>query len=73
MPKPAATFEPLGVFDPRLLYTGEAVKRLCGWGEWAFRQNRRKGLRTITIGKTVFVLGTDLIAFVEHAGTEGAQ
>lgn len=60
----------LGVFDPRLLYTAEAVKALTHWGEWAFRQNRRKGLKTKTIGKTVFVRGSDLIAFVDSEGKE---
>jgi hypothetical protein len=65
-PEPA----PLGIFDPRLLYTSEAVKRLTGWGEWAFRQNRARGLRTKTVGKSVFVRGADLIKFVETQGTD---
>jgi hypothetical protein len=62
--------KPLGIFDPALLYTAEAVKQLCTWGEWAFRQNRRKGLRTLAVGKTIFVRGSDLIEFVESHGTE---
>ena len=70
MPKPSATSEPLGIFDPRLLYTAEAVKRMSGWGEWALRQNRRKGLKTKTVGKSVFVKGSDLITFVESEGKE---
>ena len=61
---------PLGIFDPRLLYTADAVKELTGWGEWAFRQNRHRGLRTKTVGKTIFVEGSALISFVESQGKE---
>lgn len=55
----------LGVFDPRLLYTKQAVCRLCHWGEWSFRQHKRKGLRVLSAGKSLFVRGSDLIAYVE--------
>jgi hypothetical protein len=61
---------PLGIFDPRLLYTADATKQLCGWGEWAFRQNRRRGLKVLVCGKSVFVRGSDLIAFVESQNQE---
>lgn len=70
MPKSPSTAEPIGIFDPRLLYTADAVKQLCGWGEWAFRQAKRKGLRVLTVGKTTFVRGGDLIEFVEAQDQE---
>ena len=65
-----STAEPLGIIDPRLMYTAAAVKQSCRWGEWAFRQNKRKGLRVLTVGKSQFVRGADLIEFVEAQDQE---
>lgn len=69
MPESRKTTEkPLGIFQPGVLFTATAVKQLCGWGEWAFRQNKKRGLRVLTVGKTAFVRSDDLIAFVEAQG-----
>jgi hypothetical protein len=70
MPKSSANSDAPGIFDPRLLYTADEVKRIARWGEWAFRQNRARGLRTKTVGKTIFVRGDDLIQFVEAQGND---
>jgi hypothetical protein len=70
MPKSSATSDAPGVFHPGDVYTADEVKRRTGWGSWAFAQNRRRGLRTKTVGKTIFVRGDDLIQFVEAQGNE---
>lgn len=69
MPKPKDN-PPTGIISPAHLYTTEGIKRVVGWGQWAFAQHRRNGLRSKVCGKTVFVRGADLIAYVESCGKE---
>ncbi len=50
------------------LYTLPEIKARLGLGVSALRTARRRGLKVRRIGRLGFVLGKDLIAYVEQAG-----
>ncbi len=45
----------------------EAQARL-NWGSWAFRTARRNGLTVRRVGTRSYVMGRDLLAYIETAG-----
>lgn len=53
-----------GMIIPAAVYRLDEVKSRMGWRDAAFRAAVRAGLKTHRSGKRVFVLGSDLIAFV---------
>ena len=62
-PEPRAT----GAIVPDALYRLDEVKARMGWRDAAFRAAVRAGLKTHRSGKRLYVLGSDLIAFVTRA------
>ena len=62
-PEPRAT----GAIVPDALYRLDDVKARMGWRDAAFRAAVRAGLKTHRSGKRLYVLGSDLIAFVTRA------
>ena len=58
-----------GVFVPGEMLTMEALRKRCGWGQWAVRQAKKDGLVVRRIGNTRFVLSDDFIRFVAERGT----
>jgi|688.fasta_scaffold156465_4 hypothetical protein len=56
-----------GAIVPNALYRLDEVKARMGWRDAAFRAAVRAGLKTHRSGKRLYVLGSDLIAFVTRA------
>lgn len=56
-----------GSIAPEALYRLDEVKVRMGWRDAAFRAAVRAGLTTHRSGKRLYVLGSDLIAFVTKA------
>ena len=55
---------------PGTLYRLSEVKRRLGLGQVALRQMRRKGLHVRYLGRSGFILGRDLIRYIEIHGSE---
>lgn len=53
-----------GAIIPDAIYRLDEVKSRMGWRDAAFRAAVRAGLRTHRSGKRLYILGSDLIAFV---------
>ena len=60
--RPTATST--GAVVPNALYRLDEIKTRMGWRDAAFRAAVRAGLKTHRSGKRLYVLGSDLIAFV---------
>ena len=56
-----------GATIPDAIYRLDEVKARMGWRDAAFRAAVRAGLKTHRSGKRLYVLGSDLIAFVTRA------
>jgi hypothetical protein len=56
-----------GAITPDAIYRLDEVKARMGWRDAAFRAAVRAGLKTHRSGKRIYVLGSDLIAFVTRA------
>lgn len=54
----------VGAIIPDAIYRLDEVKARMGWRDAAFRAAVRAGLKTHRSGKRLYVLGSDLIAFV---------
>ena len=64
---------PLGVpgaIIPDAIYRLDEAKARMGWRHAAFRAAVRAGLKVYRSGKRIYVLGTDLIAFVTKGEVE---
>lgn len=57
-----------GVIQSEALYTLEEIKARLGLGRDALRTARGKGLIVRKIGTREFILGRDIIAFIEASG-----
>ena len=57
----------VGAIIPDAIYRLDEVKARMGWRDAAFRAAVRAGLKTHRSGKRLYVLGSDLIAFVTRA------
>lgn len=64
----ASTGNVTGEINPNCLYTLDEAKSRTGWGNWAFRSARRRGLVVRKVGVRHYVSGKDLIAFIEQSG-----
>lgn len=49
-----------------VIYPLDCFQRSVGFGRFAMRQARRKGLRIIRVGGRAFVRGSDFLAFVDR-------
>lgn len=59
-----------GTIVDGVLYTLEELRQRTGWGARAMREARRDGLPVRYRGGRAFVLGKDVLAFIEqHAET----
>ena len=56
-----------GAIIPDAIYRLDEVKARMGWRDAAFRAAVRAGLTTHRSGKRLYVLGSDLIAYVTKA------
>jgi hypothetical protein len=56
-----------GAIDPAVLYRLDELKRRVGWRDAAFRAAVRAGLTIHRSGKRVFIVGSDLIAFITRS------
>ena len=54
----------VGMIIPDAVYRLDEVKSRMGWRDAGFRAAVRGGLKTHRSGKRVYVLGSDLIAFI---------
>ncbi|MEI6257957.1 MAG: hypothetical protein WCQ77_15085 [Planctomycetota bacterium] len=59
-----------GAIIPDTLYRLDEAKARMGWRDAAFRAAVRVGLRVFRSGKRIYVLGSDLIAFVTKGEVE---
>ena len=66
-PEPRA----VGAIVPDAIYRLDEVKARMGWRDAAFRAAVQAGLKTHRSGKRLYVLGSDLIAFVTRAKEGG--
>ncbi len=53
-----------GVIFPDAAYRADELKARMGWKDAAFRAACRKGLKTFHVGRRVYVIGSDAIAFI---------
>ncbi len=67
------TTEVPGVIVESAIYTLAEVESRLRLGKWAMRAARRKGLRTVKIGRRQYVRGVDLVAFVDKLAAEQEQ
>ena len=58
-----------GVVAADSVYTLEEIQVRLKLGDAAMRQAKRKGLTVRSIGRRRYVLGRDLIAWLENGGT----
>jgi hypothetical protein len=56
-----------GAIIPDAIYRLDEVKARMGWRDAAFRAAVQAGLKTHRSGKRLYVLGSDLVAFVTRA------
>ncbi len=56
-----------GVVSADCLYTLDEIHERLKLGQAAMRQARRSGLKVRKIGRRGYVLGRDLLDYVEHA------
>jgi hypothetical protein len=61
---------PPGFIVPEALYTLEEAKARLRMGEHAWRQLRRKGVRTIPFGRRHYIVGSTIIEVLKQIGNE---
>ncbi|MDX1945217.1 MAG: hypothetical protein SFU86_07410 [Pirellulaceae bacterium] len=61
-----------GVIRPEEIYEVRELRRRMGLGDHAYREARAAGLRVRRLGRKIFVLGEDFIAFVKSRPEENA-
>ena len=64
----AATTMSAGRISANELYTLEELRARLGLGAAALRTARRRGLKVRRIGRRGYVLGKDIMEYVERAG-----
>ena len=68
MTTPAARRATAGVVFPDALYRPDALRRALGWGRVSWRRARRDGLRVLRCGRSRYVKGADVVAYLEATG-----
>jgi len=69
-PKPTATTSLPGVIRADEMYFADEARRRLRIGAWAWRQWRRDGLTVLRVSGRAFVMGRDLIDFIQQRGRE---
>lgn len=59
-----------GVIEPHILYRLEEAKQRLGWGAHSMRQARRNGLKVRYAGRRGYLLGRDVIEYIERTGRD---
>jgi hypothetical protein len=59
-----------GSIRPDVLYTVARVKSEIGWGQSTLREARDNGLRVIKAHGRLFILGQDLIDYLEQVNSD---
>ena len=62
-----AAGQPTAIKPDEMYPLSEAMRRM-GWREHSFRQARKNGLAVMRVGRTAYVMGSDLIAHVQANG-----
>lgn len=62
--------EATGKIEPDVVYTLQRAMMEMNWGRAAFRTARRRGLRVKYAGRTGYVMGRDLIDYIDRAGRD---
>ena len=62
--------DPSGEIRSDSVYTLDEIKTRLGLGVAAMRTARRRGLTVRRIGRRAFVLGRDIITYIEEAGQD---
>lgn len=57
-----------GLITADTLYRADELKARMGWRNAAFRAACRGGLRIHRVGKRVFIVGADVLAYVQRKG-----
>lgn len=60
----------VGAIVPDAIYRIDELKARMGWRDAAFRAAVRAGLKIYRSGKRIYVLGSDLIAFITRSKEE---
>ncbi len=63
----AAPTEAIGEIRSDCVYTLDEAKARTGLGAAALRTARRQGLKVRKIGRRAYVLGRDIMAYIEQA------
>ena len=66
MAEPAQPPNSIGVISAQAAYSLDQVKQRLGLGTAAIRTARRRGLVVRRVGRKSFVLGKDLLAYLEE-------
>ena len=64
----AAARSATGMIEPHILYRLDEAEERLGWTRSTTRAARRNGLLVRYAGKRAYVVGRDLIAYVEQHG-----
>jgi hypothetical protein len=62
----------IGVISGHECYSVDEFLDRTGLGKWAYKSARRAGLKTVRVGKLVFVRGIDWHDFLGKRATEGS-
>ena len=63
-----STSQTPGLIEPETLYELNEAMARTGWGKTSFRSARRQGLPVKYLGRKAYVLGSDLIDFIQNNG-----
>ena len=63
-----STAEHCGEIQGHILYCLDRFKAITGFGQYALREARKKGLRVQYVGKRGYILGRDFHEFVARNG-----
>jgi hypothetical protein len=55
-----------GVIDPAFLYRFDEAAKRMGWGRPAADAAKRRGLKTMKSGKRLYVLGREILEFIQR-------
>jgi hypothetical protein len=59
-----------GVVYRDAIYRVSAIRQAMGWGRVSWRAARRRGLRVLRLGRNSYVLGVDVMAYIEAQARE---
>lgn len=73
--KPSPSLAPAvaGMIEPHVLYRCDSARAQLGWKSHAWRTATRNGLRTLRAGGRVYVLGRDIIEYLDRVNSPGGD